>query len=358
MNNLEKYGATERFITAAAWYPYYYLGRVISQYKDIYKVVTNHGEFLAEVSGKFRYNTNRVADFPAVGDFVMLDRNDSDDGNMIIHHVLTRKSVFERKAAGVSGQSQVVASNIDIIFICMSLNNDYNLSRIERYLSIAWDSRAIPVIVLTKSDLCSDISQFLNKILSVAAGTDVIVTSSYDKQAYEQLLSYVKKGTTASFIGSSGAGKSTLINCLAGKEVLSTSEIRKDDKGRHTTTRRQLLVLPQGGIVIDTPGMREIGVESADLSKSFADIDLLVSRCRFNDCTHGNEPGCAVRGAIESGALDMRRFENYKKLQKEARYDGLNSKQIEKEKLNAMFGSIGGMKKAKDDIKQKNKHKY
>lgn len=353
-----KYGVTERFLTEAKHYPNYYLGRITSQYKDLYRVVTNTGVHLAEVSGKFRYHANCIIDFPVVGDFVMIDRNESDNGNLIIHYILTRKSAFSRKAVGVSGQSQIVAANIDIVFICMSLNNDYNLSRLERYLSIAWDSKATPVVILTKSDLCSDHLRLLNEISSVAMGTDILITSSNDEQSYKQLLPYLKKGITASFIGSSGVGKSTLINCLAGNELLPTSEIRNDDKGRHTTTRRELLVLPQGGIVIDTPGMREIGVDTADLSKSFTDIDLLISQCRFNDCTHTNEPGCAVQSAISLNILDMRRFESYQKLQKETRYEGLNFKQIEKEKINDMFGGISGMKKARDYIKQKNKRKY
>ena len=357
MSNLEKYGASERFIIEATLYPEYYLGRIISQSKDMYSVATETGIHLAEVSGKFRFNTNGIADFPVVGDFVMLDRNESTEGNLIIHNILTRKSAFERKAVGLNGQTQIVAANIDIVFICMSLNKDYNLSRIERYLSIAWESRATPIIVLTKSDLCSDLAQALCEISSIAIGTDIIITSSYDEQSYMKLLPYLKKGITASFIGSSGVGKSTLINCLAGENLLSTSEIGNDDKGRHTTTRRELLVLPQGCIVIDTPGMREIGIESANLAKSFADIDLLASRCRFSDCTHKNEPGCAVRQAIEAGTLDMRRFANYQKLQKEASYDGLNSKQIETEKLNTMFKDVGGMKKAKNYCKQVTKRK-
>ncbi len=352
MNNLEKYGASQRFINEASMYPDHYLARTVSQSKDVYTVVTNNGIHLAKIAGKMRFNANNIADFPVVGDFVMVDRNESSTGPLIIHHILNRKSAFGRRAAGTSQQMQLVAANIDIVFICMSLNNDYNLSRIERYLSIAWDSGATPVIVLTKSDLCDDLEKTLNEIRLTASGTDIVVTCSYDEKSYNQLLPYLKKDITASFIGSSGVGKSTLINCLAGEEILATSGIGEHDKGRHTTTRRELLILPSGGIVIDTPGMREIGVETADLSRSFSDIDALIADCKFGDCSHTAEPGCAVRKALENGSLDRRRFENYKKLQKESKYEGLSSKQIEAQKLNSMFAGVGGMKKAKNIMKE------
>lgn len=358
MNNLENYGISQRFLTEATLYPNCNSGRVVSQYKDLYKVVTNEGELLAEVSGKFRFETRYLSDYPVVGDFVMLDRTSDRSGNAIIHHVLTRKSAFERTAVGLKNQVQVVAANIDTVFICMSLNNDYNLRRLERYLSVAWDSRANPVVILTKSDLCNNIQERLSEVFAVAVGVDIIVTSSLDEQSSHKLMPYLKRGSTSSFIGSSGVGKSTLINLLTGqtgKKILSTSEIRKDDKGRHTTTRRELILLPQGGVVIDTPGMRELGVDSVDLSKSFADIDKLTEQCKFKDCSHNTEPGCAVRAAIENGELDRQRMENYQKLRKEARYDGLSSKQIESEKIKAMFAGMGGIKNARKFIKEKNK---
>lgn len=355
MSQLEKYGADGRFLAAAALYPGLSLARVVSQYRDLYRIVTEHGEGLAEVSGKFRYEAIDLVEYPAVGDFVMVDRLDMQSGNAVIHQVLARKSAFERTAVGLTGQTQVVAANVDIVLICMSLNSNYNLSRLERYLAVVWNSGATPVVVLTKSDLCDDLAGKLSEISSVALGVDIIATSNLVQASCLPLLSYLQPGVTVSFAGSSGVGKSTLINLLAGEELLATSAVRQDDRGRHTTTRRELLLLPQGGIVIDTPGMRELGAESVDLSRSFADIDELVGHCRFNDCTHVAEPGCAVLDAIASGKLDRRRFESYQKLKKEARYEGLSSRQIEAEKIKTMFDSFGGIKNARDFIKHKSK---
>lgn len=357
MENLIKHGASDRFFAEATLYPNLHLARVISQYKDLYKIATSQGETLAEVSGKFRFENNLISEFPAVGDFVMVDRTDSNSGNAIIHNVLTRKSIFQRKAVGSDLETQVIATNIDYVFICMSLNNDFNLSRLERYLSVAWDSRAKPIIILTKSDLCKDLTSILELVNAVALDSEVIVTSSLDENSCKSLLKYLQPGMTASFIGSSGVGKSTLINLLLGEELLSTSETRGDDKGRHTSTRRELLVLPQGGIVIDTPGMRELGLDSADLSKTFSEIEHLESQCRFSDCTHTKEPGCAILSALESGELEQRRYDNYLKLKKEAKYDGLSSKEIETEKLNTMFDSVGGMKKSRKFLKEQNKRR-
>ena len=348
-------GLGQRFITEASTYDGLYIGRVVSQSKDLYRVAAENGELTAEVSGKLRFDAASLSDYPAVGDFVMLDRNDNAGGNAIIHHVLSRKSAFIRKAAGTANDEQVVAANIDTVFICMSLNNDYNLRRVERYLGIAWDSGAVPVIVLTKADLCEDLAQKLLELDTVACGVEVLVTSSLTADGCDAVRPYLGVGKTVAFIGSSGVGKSTLINRLIGHEALQTQGLRNDDKGRHTTTRRELLVLASGGVVIDTPGMRELGIESADFAKAFADIDNLAATCRFRDCTHANEPGCAVQKAICDGALSAERLANYLKMKKEARYEGLNSKQIEAKKIASMFAVVGGIKNARAMAKEKNK---
>ena len=355
-NQLIKYGLSDRFEQEATLYEGLFPARVMEQHRDLYKVVSENGELQAGVSGNFIYRANDNSDFPAVGDWVMIDRMDDSTGNAVIHHILRRKSAFERKAAGTSNNVQIVAANIDTIFICMSLNADFNLRRMERYLSIAWNSMATPVIVLTKADLCSDLSQRLAELAKVSVGTDFVVCSSKEENGYQEVLSYIKEGKTIAFIGSSGVGKSTLINRLFGRDILATNEIREDDeKGRHTTTHRQLLLLPGGGIVIDTPGMRELQLDSANLSRSFTEIEELAEQCRFSDCSHTTEPGCEVRRAIEVGELSEERLESYHKLQKELGYEGLDSRQLEQKKIESMFGSMGEMKQARRFVKEKNK---
>ncbi|MFA6669332.1 MAG: GTPase RsgA [Bacillota bacterium] len=229
--DMKSIGLTEGFVREAGAYEGLNVGRVSSQHKDMYSVITEAGEFIAEVSGKIRYHARSLEEYPAVGDFVMMDRTDNSGGNAVIHHVLARKSAFIRKAAGTSKDVQVVASNIDTVFICMSLNNDFNLRRLERYLSIAWDSGATPVVVLTKSDLCDDLEKRLGDVSSMAIGVDVLVTTSTSDDGYLSVKRYIYGGQAVAFIGSSGVGKSTLINQLAGEDTLDTSGIRDDGKG-------------------------------------------------------------------------------------------------------------------------------
>ena len=313
---LEQWGASEQYYKIASGYPEYELGRVISQEKDLFRVVMDKEECTARVSGKFRYNVSAISEFPSVGDFVLVEYSFKDDV-AVIHKVLPRKSVFIRKAAGKNCMEQVVAANIDTIFLCMALNRDFNIRRLERYLSIAWDSGAVPVIILTKIDLCDDLQAKRFEIENVAVGVPVMETSGLTGEGLQQIKQYLQKTKTVAFIGSSGVGKSTLINRLLGEECLKTNTLRKDDKGRHTTTHRELFLLPDSGMVIDTPGMWKAG---KGIEHAFSDIEKLAEKCRFHNCTHTSEPGCAVRAAMEDGIIDEERLKSYKKLKAENSY--------------------------------------
>lgn len=296
--------------------------RVVIQEKGLYTISYNGNENIAEVSGKFRYDAKEPSDFPAVGDYVVASWPE-DGSHSIISEVFPRRSAFVRKVAGMTHEEQVVAANIDTVFICMSLNQDFNLRRLERYIAVAWDSGATPAIVLTKADLCRDVSERKAEAESVAIGVDIIVTSAKEEDI-DIISQYIVSGKTYAFIGSSGVGKSTLINTLIGDSVIRTSEIREDDdKGRHTTTHRELISLKNGAFVIDTPGMREIGIMNSEegIEAAFSDIEELVSLCRFSNCTHTNEPGCEVLKAIEDGRLGADRWNSYRKLATENLYN-------------------------------------
>lgn len=354
MNKIDLFdlGLCERYIREAALYDdSLCLARVSVQYNDVYKVITENGEIQARTSGRLNYAASISGEYPVVGDWVLVDRTDDKSGDAVIKHILTRKSCFARKAAGTELKQQKIAANIDTVFICMALNNDYNLRRVERYLSIAWDSMATPVIVLTKADLCNDLEIKLRYLGPVALGVDWVVTSSLSAAGWTDILGYLSPGKTAAFIGSSGVGKSTLINQLMGEKVMATGGLRVNDKGRHTTTQRQLLVLPTGGVVIDTPGMRELQVAGADLTKSFADIEELGENCYFGDCRHESEPRCAVKQAVQDGVLSAERLANYKKLQREMAFDDrkhrMSAAQAEKHKVIEMMGSLDAYKKVK-----------
>ncbi len=293
--------------------------RVTLEHKHSYRVLAEEGEWLATVAGHFAYASLAREDFPAVGDWVLVEKMPGEE-KAIIHQLFERKSVFSRKVAGLEIQEQIVASNIDIVLLVMSLNADFNIRRLERYLVAAWDSGAKPIVVLTKADLCEDISSMIREVESVAFGVDIFVTSALSGEGLADIQALFTEGVTGALLGSSGAGKSTLTNVLSGEELMKVSNIREDDaKGRHTTTHRELIVLPGGGCLIDTPGMRELQLwnQSDSLSSSFQDIEALAETCRYRDCTHQKEPHCAVQQAITDGVLEQSRLQSYFKLQRE-----------------------------------------
>ena len=318
--------------------------RVISQEKGMYTIQSDTAVKPAVISGKYRYETQTVSDYPAVGDYVTCEWPE-DDSNAVITGLFPRKSCFIRKAAGTGKQEQVVSANIDTVLICMSLNNNFNIRRLERYLSAAYDSGATPVVVLTKSDLCSDVESKIAEAQKAAPGADVLAISSLGED-YEAVMRYILPGRTVAFIGSSGVGKSTLINKLTGTDRIATREIGNADKGRHTTTHRELLTLPNGAFVIDTPGMRELGMwDSSDgIDTAFADIEELSCACRYAECTHTTEPGCAVLRALADGTLDAARLASYRKLKTENDYAADNSRYLEAKR--AKFKEIAKINKA------------
>ena len=271
---------------------------------------------LGELSGRLRHELHGAAR-PAVGDWVAVA--DGDD-RAVIHYLLDRRTALIRRAADTEAAAQVVAANVDLFFLVTSANRDLNPRRIERYLTAVWDSGASPVVVLNKVDLVADVASLLETIESVALGVPVVQASAVSGQGIEALREQIGPGITAGFVGSSGVGKSSLINRLVGREVQHVSHIREDDaRGRHTTTRRELVLLPGGGVLVDTPGMRELGLieDEGGVDATFGDIAELALACRFSDCQHESEPGCAVLAALATGTLDRDRHASYRKLQRE-----------------------------------------
>jgi ribosome biogenesis GTPase len=320
----KEYGWDEDLAAAFAVHAERGLGpaRVVRQSRDLSTLITSDGEVSGEVSGLFRHRARGPADFPAVGDWAAV--RTVPGGRAVIEALLPRRSAFTRKAAGEAVEAQVVAANIDTVFLVSGLDGDFNLRRMERYLTTAWSSGADPVIVLNKADLHADLSGFVASAAGVAPGVPVLAVSARAEAGLESLGPYLGAGRTIAFLGSSGVGKSTMINRLLGEERFATAAVSDAaaGRGRHTTSARELVRLPGGALLIDTPGLRELGLWADDegLDRTFDEIDRLAARCRFPDCGHEHEPGCAVRAAVEAGTLDEERYRSFLKLRREMRF--------------------------------------
>ncbi len=295
--------------------------RVIRQDLNRYHLVGEKGILTAILPGRTRIETDSKAELPTVGDWVLISPvTSSVDDPVVIQKTLLRTSKFSRKEAGEKFDEQVVAANVDTVFIVTGLDDNFNPGRIERYLVLAWNSGATPVIVMNKADICEDLQEKLDQINAVAMGTPVHTVSALSNTGMEGLKTYMAEGITVAVLGSSGVGKSTIINQLLGHEYFETGEVREgDSKGRHTTTHRELCMTDDGGLVIDTPGMREIQfwADEDTLATSFEDVEVLACQCKFTDCGHDSEPGCAIQAALESGTLTRDRLDSYYKFQRE-----------------------------------------
>jgi ribosome biogenesis GTPase len=327
------------------------IGRVFAEHRERYVIQTANGEFEAEITGNMRFSAKSREDFPAVGDWVALSTFDKDFA--IIHKILPRFSTIKRQAVGQFGEIQIIATNIDYAFLVQAADRDFNINRLERYLTICYSAKVSPIIILTKIDLFEEdeISEVLENLKVRIKNIPVIPISNESKVGYESIIKTIEKGKTYCMLGSSGVGKSTLVNNLSGRAIMKTDAVSEStNKGRHITSHRELVILENGGILIDNPGMREVGIadSGSGLEVTFDIISGLSQNCRFKDCTHTSEINCAVLEAIENGELDRDSYENYLKMEREKAH--FESTLTERKKKEKVFGKI--MKNYKKDMRK------
>lgn len=329
-------------------------GRVTQEHRERYVVSAGDREYDAEITGNLRYSAASRADFPATGDWVAMKVYD--EGKAIIYHLLPRKSVLERQNVSSQGEKQIISANVDTAFIVQSLDNkNFNLNRLERYMAVCHSSGIEPVLVISKIDLVTpdEVEKAVESVKIRHAGLQYILLDNFSQHGVDQVAGFMKRGLTYCVVGSSGTGKSTLVNNLVKKEVLKTGAISiSTGKGKHVTEHRELFLLDNGAMIIDTPGMRELGVTDSDegVRNTFREIEVLATRCRFHDCTHSGETGCAVHEAIEKGTIDSLSLENYKRLLREQRH--FTETIAERRKKDREFGKM-----AKNILKEKDKRK-
>ncbi|KRK48849.1 ribosome small subunit-dependent GTPase A [Secundilactobacillus kimchicus JCM 15530] len=349
--NLNDYGATHEQPLANGLM----LARIIATSHQQYTIVTDAGRYRAQIAGRLANQTVEAVDFPTVGDWVQVRLPENADDTATIERLNPRQTVFLRKTAGRRSDAQLVAANVDWLLLCMALDANFNLRRLERYLAVAAASGARAAIVLTKADKAADLAAQLAAVAEITSDQPVLVCDATTAAGLTELTAFMQPRVTYAFLGSSGVGKTTLINPLLGHGALLTAAVREHDAhGRHTTTSRQLLVLANGSVVIDTPGMRELGLLDANVDAAFDDVKALAARCRFSDCTHQQEPGCAVRAAVSAGELDKDRLESYLQLQTEqAQNSHLRGKARENAKIERMFGGKKQMKAMMKEARKK-----
>lgn len=329
-------------------------GRVVAEHKERYIVLTENGELEAEITGNMRFTASGREDFPAVGDWVAI--MPFDRSNAIIHKIYPRFSVLKRQAVGLKGEVQVIASNIDYALLVQAVDRDFSVNRLERYLTLCYSSGVKPVIILTKADLAGEelINEITANIQSRISNVPILVLSNETRMGYSELQEFFVKGKTYCLLGSSGVGKSTLLNNLSGRELMKTGEISSfSNRGKHVTSHRELIMLENGALLIDNPGMREVGIadDAGGLETTFDKIAMLSGRCRYQNCTHTVEKGCAVIEAVEKGEIDQRSYDNWLKLEKEREY--FETSAADRKKKDKMFGRIV-KDYYKKDIKQRN----